>query len=165
MKCQLHSPIRTLVVLLMAATIATDRGKPAAPVAAFSLIPAQVSGVKHRLPVKKDRIKLSNTHPSAEGVNRNKFDVLSDDDSAGDEVVYNHVTNKYDSSSSSGAIYTPKDASSCKPKNVRTHHDNNKSILSRHGSLPDVYWCVKLRSNNASLSFQLPTHLLTLPCL
>lgn len=136
--------ICTLIVLLMAAAMATDRSTTAAPVAAFSLIPAQVSGVKHRVPVKKkDGIKLGNTYSSAEGVNSNKFDILSDDDSAGDEVVYNRLTNKLD-----GTLCTSKDATSCKPRNVKRHHGNNKSILSRHGSLPDVHWCVKLRSNN-----------------
>ena len=127
----------TLVVFVMTA-ITNDRVAASGTVhspSAFALIPAQVPGVKHRVPIKLDRSQRNAQTKRTEEENCNQFDILSDDDSAGDTVVYNAPNNVITDSSSERTQITSESA-------VKSKVNRNKAAFSRHGNLPDVYWCV-----------------------
>lgn len=128
----------TFVVFLMTA-ITSDGGSASA----FALIPAQIAGVKHPVHAKKNRVRCSEQLQNVQDVSTNQFDALSDDDSAGDEVVYSPPTIASIDSSPSMPI-APADSGSVKSKNHRPGRGKNKSVLSRHGNIPDVHWYVPL---------------------
>jgi hypothetical protein len=110
--------------------------------AAFALIPAQVPGAKHPVLLRKDRSRGNVQLQTAKDVvSLNQYDVLSDDDSAGDEVVYNpvkndrqDVTKRLSSTQSSTA-----DEASAPSQPSKNQRGRNKSFP-RHGNLPDVHW-------------------------
>ena len=124
----------------MMTAITSDRVAPASGTvptqAAFALIPAQVSGVKHRAPIKLDRSQRNAQTQRTQEANCNQFEILSDDDSAGDTVVYNAPTANATADSSSERTETTSDSA------VKSKVSKNKAVFARYGNLPDVHWCV-----------------------
>jgi hypothetical protein len=110
---------------------------PSVPVA-FALIPAQVPGAKHQNKRRND-VYLQT---AKDVVSSNRYDIGSDndDDSAGDEVVYNPGKNdRKDVIESLSSMQTSTDEAAASSQSSRKQTGRNKSFA-RHGNLPDVHW-------------------------
>jgi hypothetical protein len=136
----------TLVVIIMTAITTDRRGNASTPgpslPSVLALIPAQVPGAKHPMPVRKNRNKCHSVAPAAtQSENSNQYDVLSDndDDSAGDKVVYRPPPNNT-FNVSSDTEHASSDSGSIKLKPDKTRSGKHKVVLSRYGNLPDVEW-------------------------